>query len=256
MNEPVYAATLVVLEILFTLMLLAVLRSSGARAPLLIVIGSTCMLWLAGVYLLLANGFFSATGMPQLAFFLTVMVLTAIGYLAARVWRPLREVVDAISTRDVLRLQQMRAVFGVMFFFAAALPLWFQYLGGLGDIAAGIGAFLALRQLRAGSDRLDADRERRAIIGGNLVGILDFAVVLTLGVLIVLRDHSPDIAFDLIPLYVVPIFLLLHIVSLQRLTALGAASDAPGTQEETPSAGMSAAKPLASPQSMSSRCSP
>ncbi|NBC49064.1 MAG: hypothetical protein GVY22_14000 [Gammaproteobacteria bacterium] len=66
MNEPVYAATLVVLEILFTLMLLAVLRSSGARAPLLIIIGSTCMLWLAGVYLLLANGFFSATGMPQL----------------------------------------------------------------------------------------------------------------------------------------------------------------------------------------------
>ncbi|MBK1705523.1 hypothetical protein [Halochromatium glycolicum] len=245
MNEPVYAATLVVLEILFTLMLLAVLRSSGARAPLLTVIGSTCMLWLAGVYLLLANGFFSATGLPQLAFFLTVVLLTAIGFLMACAWRPLREVVDAISTRDVLRLQQMRAVFGVMFFFTAALPLWFQYLGGLGDIAAGIGAFLALRHLRTGSDRLDADRERRAIIGGNLVGILDFVVVLTLGVLIVLRDHSPDIAFDLIPLYVVPIFLLLHLVSLQRLTTLGAASDAPGRREQAATRGTPTVDPSA-----------
>lgn len=173
------------------------------------------------------------------------MLLTAIGFLTARAWRPLREVVDAISTRDVLRLQQMRAVFGVMFFFTAALPLWFQYLGGLGDIAAGIGAFLALRQLRAGSERLDADRERRAIIGGNLVGILDFAVVLTLGVLIVLRDHSPDIAFDLIPLYVVPIFLLLHLVSLQRLSALGAASDAPGRREQAATRGTPTVDPSA-----------
>ncbi|WP_462322925.1 hypothetical protein [Halochromatium sp.] len=245
MNEPVYATTLVALEILFTLMVLAALRASGARAPLLIIIGSTCMLWLAGVYRLLANGFFSATGMPQLAFFLTVVVLTAIGFLAARAWRPLRAVVDAVPTREVLRLQQMRAMFGAMFFFTAALPLWFQYLGGLGDIAAGIGAFLALRYLRAGSDPLDADRERRAIIGGNLVGILDFAVVLTLGVLIVLRDHSPDIAFDLIPLYVVPIFLLLHLVSLQRLSALGAASDASGHRKQASSTGTPTVDPSA-----------
>ena len=106
----------------------------------------------------------------------------------------------------------MRAAFGILFFFTATLPVWFQYTGGLGDIAAGFGAFLGLYYLYK-----NPANERQAIIRGNLIGILDFIVVLSLGTLVVLRDHAPDIMFLLIPLYVVPLFILLHIFSLQRL---------------------------------------
>jgi len=106
----------------------------------------------------------------------------------------------------------MRVVFGVMFFFTASLPVWFQFIGGLGDIAAGVGAFFALRYLRK-----HPDKEKQTIIRGNLAGILDFIIVLNLGLFVVLRTESPDIMFDLIPLYVVPIFILLHIFSLQKL---------------------------------------
>ena len=88
----------------------------------------------------------------------------------------------------------------------------FKYVGGLGDIAAGIGAIIALQAFRKG--RLD---ERQVIIRGNAIGILDFITVLGLGAGIVLQEQSADIAFNLIPLYVVPMFILLHIFSLQRL---------------------------------------
>lgn len=66
-------------------------------------------------------------------------------------------------------------------------------------------------------ERID---ERLAIIYGNLVGILDFIIVLTLGLFVVLKDHSPDMMFNLIPLYVVPTFILLHIFSIERLFKL------------------------------------
>jgi len=106
----------------------------------------------------------------------------------------------------------MRSVFGVMFFFTASLPLWFQLVGGLGDIAAGIGAFFALKYFGSNSNK-----EHRAIIFGNLIGILDFIVVINFGVFVVLKDQSPDIMFDLVPLYVVPLFILLHMFSLLKL---------------------------------------
>ena len=98
--------------------------------------------------------------------------------------------------------------------FTAAVPTWFQLLGGLGDIAAGIGAFLAISYY--GRHR---NNERKAIIRGNFTGILDFLIVLNLGVMVVLPGaESADNAFNLIPFYAVPIFILLHIFSLQRLS--------------------------------------
>jgi len=185
---------------------------------MLVVIGTICAAWLATMYTLIHAGFFSATGMPQLSFTVAVIIPVILGYLAVRLFRPLRVAVASLTTVDFLHLQYWRSAFGILFFFTAALPMWFKYIGGLGDIAAGIGAFLAVTSLYKGSIT-----ERQAIIRGNLVGILDFIVVLSLGAGVVLQSQSPDIAFDLIPLYVVPIFILLHLFSLQRLSKTGAA---------------------------------
>jgi len=215
MNKIGCASTLVGMEIVFSIMVLTALRNAGLPTAPLTLLGILMVGWLTTVYFLLQNGFFGATGLPQLAFTLGVVLPVLAGLLANRLWRPMREAVAAMPTASFLRLQTLRATFGVMFFFTTDLPVWFQYIGGLGDIAAGVGAFLALQYLHT-----DLDRERSAIIRGNLIGILDFLIVLNLGAFVVLQDQSPDIMFDLIPLYVVPIFILLHVFSLRRLARI------------------------------------
>lgn len=212
MNEPAFTSTLIFLEILFSAAVLKTLGSAGGRWPLLTLVGAVLAAWLATMYTLIHWGFFSATGIPQLTFTLAVAIPVILGYAGVRRYSPLREVVDLMTTSDLLRLQYWRAAFGVMFFLTGALPHWFKLVGGLGDIAAGLAAIAALAMYR---DR--PELERKAIIRGNVVGILDFAIVLTLGAGVVLQNQSPDIAFDLIPLYVVPIFILLHVFSLQRM---------------------------------------
>ena len=75
---------------------------------------------------------------------------------------------------------------------------------------------LALRQLQKNPNNV-----ARAIIEGNIIGILDFVVVLNLGVFVVLMNQSASNVlsdmFNLIPLVVVPVFILLHIFSVQKL---------------------------------------
>jgi len=212
-NEAEFTITLIILEIIFSLSVLRTLDKAGGKTSMLVVIGVIFATWLATMYTLISNGFFTATGLPRLSFSVAVVIPVILGYVAVRLYMPLRQAVGAMTTEDFLRLQYWRAAFGVMFFFTTALPIWFKYVGGLGDIAAGIGALLALSVFRK-----HPDQERRTIILGNMIGIVDFVVVVTLGVGVVLQDQSPDMAFDLIPLYVVPIFILLHIFSMQRLS--------------------------------------
>lgn len=216
MSPDLYTIVLIIIEMAFSLMLVKTLCKAGAAKSLLAVISAVWAVWLATVYLLLSNGFFTATGMPQLSFTLGVALPIIVYWLAVYLYQPLKQTVNTMTTQNFLSLQLWRAPFGVMFFFTSDLPTWFQYVGGLGDIAAGVGAFFALNLLRK-----QPDREYQAIIRGNLVGILDFIVVINLGVFVVLADHSPDIMFDLIPLYVVPLFILLHVYSLQRLGRAG-----------------------------------
>lgn len=213
--ETYFTPTLIIIEIIFSTMVLNTLKKSGSRRVLLLTLGAIFAVWLLGVYAMLSNGFFSATGIPQIAFAVVLALPIVLGLLAQKFWKPFAIAINELSTASFLGLQQMRVVFGALFFFTASLPLWFQFVGGLGDIAAGVGAFFALQYLRQ-----HPDKERQAIIRGNLVGILDFIVVLNLGLFVVLRRESPDIMFDLIPLYVVPIFILLHIFSLQKLREL------------------------------------
>lgn len=211
-QESDFTVVLLALEIVFSLMILTALGKAGASKSVLMIIAAVFTLWLVAAYALLSQGFYAEADIPQLAFVFGVSIPVVIGFLAKQLWSPLKKAVDAMSTKSFLLLQFMRAAFGILFFFTATLPIWFQYMGGFGDIAAGFGAFLGLYYLYK-----NQNNERQAIIYGNVIGILDFIIVLSLGVLVVLRDHSPDIMFLMIPLYVVPLFILLHIFSLQRL---------------------------------------
>lgn len=210
--EPYFTAALIFIEIIFSIMVLTTLRNNGGKNKLILTLGIIFILWLTSDYALISKGFFSATGIPQIAFASALAIPVILGLLAQKFWGPLSKTINNIPTSSLLALQQMRVVFGMMFFFTSSIPLWFQLVGGLGDIAAGVGAFLALRFFNK-----HPDEERQTILKGNLVGILDFIIVLNLGLFVVLRTESPDIMFDLIPLYVVPIFILLHVFSLQKL---------------------------------------
>lgn len=215
MSEPYFTSALIIIEVIFSLMVLNTLKKAKASSTLLISLGIVFAIWLTSVYTMLSSGFFSATGVPQFAFTAAIFIPVILGLLAFKFSKSLSTVIKNMPTSSYLALQQMRAPFGVMFFFTASLPVWFQYIGGLGDIAAGMGALFAIGFLQK-----HPGKERQAIIRGNVIGILDFAVVMFLGVGIVLKMQSPDMMFDLIPLYVVPIFILLHIFSLMKLHSL------------------------------------
>ncbi len=215
-QEKDFTVALIVLEAIFSLMILTALGKAGASKSVLMIIGTVFILWFAIAFVLLSQGFYANSDMPQLTFVMGVVIPIVLGYLAKQFWQPLAKAVDAMSTKSFLLLQFMRAAFGIMFFFTAALPVWFQYTGGLGDILAGFGAYLGLYVLSK-----NPSEERQAIVIGNLIGILDFIVVLSLGVIVVLQDHLADMMFLMIPLYVVPLFILLHIFSLQRLGKIG-----------------------------------
>jgi hypothetical protein len=213
MNELPFTVALVALEIAYSALLLVTLRAGGAR--MMSTIAVVLVVWLSADYLLLRNGWFSSTGFPQLSFVGVLTLLIILGFVATRAWTPLRNVVTALTTRDFLRLQTPRVIFGGMFFATTALPLWIKSIGGVGDIIAGGSALLALRLLRA-----RPSSERSAILLGNLPGVADFVVILSLGALVLFRHQSPDIPFDLVPLYVVPILILLHVYSLARLRSI------------------------------------
>jgi len=214
MSEPYFTSALIIIEIIFSLMVLNTLRKTGANNTLLMSISIILSGWLIIVFMMLSNGFFMATGMHQLAFTAGIAMPVVAGLLAFNFNKSLSQTITNIPLSHFLKLQYMRAAFGVMFFFTSSLPVWFQYIGGLGDIAAGIGAYLAVQYLGK-----HPDRENQVNIRGNIIGILDFVLVLMLGAGVVLQTQSPDIMFDLIPLYVVPIFILLHVFSLLKLRA-------------------------------------
>ena len=144
MNEYYFTVALILIEILFSIMILSKLRKAGAKREVFGVLGTIFLVWLGSAYFMVSRGFFSATGMPQIAFFTAVITPVILGLLAQKFWKPFGETIENMRTETFLSLQQMRTAFGVMFFITSVLPVWFQYIGGLGDIAAGIGALPAL----------------------------------------------------------------------------------------------------------------
>ena len=155
-------------------------------------------------------------GVPNLA--LAIVLPVAIG--VAMLFQPGHSRnVDAVPVAWFAGFHALRALFGIFFlafYEMGALPTAFALDGGYGDIAAGVLGGLAAFLIVLGA-RPAVTRTALAVL--STVGLLDFAIVLFLG-LTILDSNAPFAAFYpflLIPAFVVPLFMLTHIYVLRAM---------------------------------------
>jgi hypothetical protein len=139
--------------------------------------------------------------------------------LLYRIWPLFRRIVDALPQRWIVSIQAYR-IEGLIFLLLYAngsLPAAFALPAGIGDMAVGLMAPLA--GASGSSTRLRA---------WNLAGITDLVVAVTTGFLtssspvqLLALDRPNELisAFPLvlIPVFLVPLSVLLHLASLQKL---------------------------------------
>ena len=148
-----------------------------------------------------------------------------------------RSILDEIPQHQLIGFQGLRTVGFVFLVFTdmGFVSPTFGVAAGVGDVTVGVFALYAAYSLLRGR------RNGRSIaIAANVVGLLDAATALVLGLFVVPADSfAPHIAtvFMFVPAYVVSLFLVAHIYSLRGLVlAVGEAQLArmPGAAAHTP----------------------
>lgn len=180
-------------------------------------------LWFTLMWSAAINGVFHTAALPvlPLAIFLPVIVVTPLLLMSTRVG----QVLDAMPATWLVALQTYRA-FGSWAIAAAlrgAIPSVFGLPAGIGDLLTGVLAVLAAIAVAGGTVQ-----GRKAAIAWNVVGLVDFVIAITLGLLTspgrfqLIVSNVPSIGVGaypdvLTPAFVVPSSILLHILSLRQL---------------------------------------
>lgn len=186
-------------------------------------------LWFAVAWSAAINGVFQTGGSPSpvpflpLAVFLPVVIGVPLLLLSKRVG----QVLDAMPATWLVALQLYR-VFGMWALAAwlrGVLPGVFAVPAGIGDVLTGLFAVPAAIALATGTAQ-----GRRAAIAWNILGLADFAVAITLGMITspgrfqLILPNVPNSAGAgaypdvLTPAFVVPCSILLHALSLRQLS--------------------------------------
>lgn len=186
-------------------------------------------LWAGVVWTAAINGVFRAgvSPLPLLpaAILLPVIVGTPLLLLSNRVG----QLLDVMPTTWLIALQLYR-VFGsqwLAYWLRGVLPGLWALPAGTGDVLTGLLAVPAAIALTAGT----AEGRRSAILW-NIFGIADFAVAITLGLIMtpgpfqLIAVSGPSMGVDtfpnvLTPAFVVPGSILLHVLSLRQLRRRG-----------------------------------
>lgn len=182
-------------------------------------------LWATVAWTAAINGAFRAGGssLPLLpaAILLPVIVGAPVLLLSKRVG----QVLDAMPTTWLVALQIYR-IFGgqwLAYWLRGVLPGLWALPAGTGDVLTGLFAVPAVIALASGTAE-----GRRAAILWNVFGLADFAVAITLGMIMspgpfqLIIPQGPSMAVDsfpnvLTPAFVVPSSILLHVLSLRQL---------------------------------------
>lgn len=189
-------------------------------------------LWLGLVYFLGSQGaFVGSAGSPQWRIFLGIAIPLAVFFAAYFGWSAFRNLILAADLRFVAAMQAWRWA-GQHFLFLHAhgvLPGLFAYPAGLGDMAIGITApWIVLKLLRDPSFATS----RRFVIW-NILGIIDFVVATSMAVLCsglfpginalignVTSRPMAELPLVLTPVYIVPVFIMLHVTALLQARQL------------------------------------
>jgi hypothetical protein len=208
---------------------LGVLGYSAADRTLpLVGAGAFVGTWLALALWLGASGFFHGTStdaVPMVAFGLGVPLAVALAILATS--KRARDIVAATPQHLLIGVQLYRiegAVFLIMFAYGR-MPGEFAIPAGWGDVLIGVSAPIV-----AWLYRRDAIRWRGLAVLWNVVGLADLIVAVSMGVLTApgrLQQFALDApnslitAFPLVlvPTFLVPVSILLHLLSLRQLTS-------------------------------------
>jgi hypothetical protein len=182
-------------------------------------------LWAGVVWTAAINGAFrtGASPLPLLpaAILLPVIIGTPVLLLSNRVG----QLLDAMPMTWLVALQLYR-VFGsqwLAYWLRGVLPGLWALPAGTGDVLTGLLAVPAALALAAGR----AEGRRSAILW-NILGLVDFAVAITLGLIMtpgpfqLIVPSGPSMGLDtfpnvLTPAFVVPGSILLHALSLRQL---------------------------------------
>src|SRR5258708_4026086 len=203
-----------------------------------LVVTMALALWLGLVFLLAARGGFVASpDSPPLPIFLGVAVPLAVFFAAYFGWGAFRAFVLSADLRLVSAIQAWRwAGLGFLSLYAhGVLPGLFAFPAGLGDMAIGVTAPWILLGLVRDSSFVT---KRRFVIW-NIMGILDLVVAVSMGTICsgflpgitgnVTTSGMAQLPLVLIPGYMVPLFIMLHLTALfqaRRLPRLGKSTPA------------------------------
>jgi hypothetical protein len=188
--------------------------------------------WLAAALILSWAGFYEAGAfrLPTLQYGLLIPI--AAGVVLFRRWATLRNTIRSIPQSWLVGIQTYRAL-GLTFLILYAeklLPGAFALPAGIGDVIVGVLApLVAVASLR------DARGSSKWLRAWNLLGLTDLVVAVSTGFL---TSPSPLqlLAFDrpnllvasfpmvMIPVFLVPLAVLLHLASLERLRSGSAQS--------------------------------
>jgi len=197
----------------------------GQRRSTWLAIMVPLTLWAAAAWTAAINGVFrtGASPLPLLpsAIFLPVLIGAPLLLLSKRVGMLL----DAMPTTWLVALQVYR-VFGsqwLAYWLRGLLPGLWALPAGAGDVLTGLFAVPAAIALATGTAE-----GRKAAILWNIFGLADFAVAITLGMIIspgpfqLIALNGASVGLDgypnvLTPAFVVPSSILLHALSLRQL---------------------------------------
>jgi hypothetical protein len=179
------------------------------------------------------------SGAPHIGTFPLILSPIVIGLLLLRlpVWR---QIVDAVPLHWLTAIQAYRVVGTAIFLplmTMGILPAYFAIPASYGDLIPGVSAPLVAYWIWKHSDALTARLRQRAwswAIALNIFGLLDFIVALGIGsgalysglsyILFgerqIVTAHFAYFPLSLIPLFLVPIGIVLHLYSLRRLIPL------------------------------------
>ena len=187
-------------------------------------------LWFAGALAAVAAGAFgqgpSEAPLPLLAAVAFPVVVFALAYVGSARFR---EFSLGLDLRFLTALQGWRVIGGVfiVLYFYGMLPGLFAWPAGLGDVAVGLAAPFVVLAMVTG-----APGWRRSVVALNVAGLLDFAGAFATGLLtsptafgVLAGDIDTSIVMTLplglIPAFAVPLFILMHLISLIQLSRAG-----------------------------------